>query len=39
MPVNAEVVVHTGSESIEESAKKVLDYLVAKGLVTEQVTA
>ena len=32
-PENAEVVVHTGSESIEESGAKVLDYLVGKGLV------
>ncbi|MCE9594169.1 MAG: adenylyl-sulfate kinase [Planctomycetes bacterium] len=32
-PLKAEVVVHTGSESIEESAKKILAYLKSKGLV------
>ena len=32
-PVNAEIVVHTGQESIEESGAKILDYLVTKGLV------
>lgn len=32
-PENAEIVVHTGKESIEESGAKILDYLVAKGLV------
>ena len=32
-PENAEVVVHTGSESIEDSANRILDYLVEHGLV------
>lgn len=32
-PENAEVTVHTGDESIEESAQRVLDYLVQQGLV------
>ena len=32
-PTNPEVVVHTGSEDIEASANKILDYLVGKGLV------
>jgi adenylylsulfate kinase len=32
-PLHPEVVVHTGSESIEESAKKILAYLKGKGLV------
>ncbi len=32
-PLNAEVVVHTGTESIEESANKILKYLKSKGLV------
>lgn len=32
-PTNAEVVVNTGEESIEESAQKVLDYLSGQGLV------
>ncbi len=32
-PENAEIVVHTGTESIEESSTKILDYLVQKGLV------
>jgi len=32
-PVNAEVVVHTGDESIEVSAQKILDHLVSTGLV------
>ena len=32
-PVNAEVTVHTGDESIEVSAQKILDYLVSVGLV------
>ncbi|MFT5051494.1 MAG: adenylyl-sulfate kinase [Chlamydiales bacterium] len=31
-PENAEIVVHTATESIEESATKVLDYLVERGL-------
>jgi len=33
-PENAEVVVHTGAESIEQSAHKVLAFLESKGLVT-----
>ena len=32
-PQNPEVVVHTGSEDIQTSAGKILDYLVEKGLV------
>ena len=32
-PENAEVTVHTGDESIEVSAEKILDYLVKVGLV------
>jgi len=32
-PTNAEVVVHTGAEDIETSANKILDFLVAEGLV------
>jgi adenylylsulfate kinase len=32
-PVDAEVTVHTGDESIEVSAQKILDYLVEAGLV------
>jgi adenylyl-sulfate kinase len=32
-PENAEVTVHTGSESIEDSANRILDYLVEQGLV------
>ncbi len=32
-PAHAEVTVHTGKESIEQSAQKVLDYLHAKGLI------
>ena len=32
-PENAEVTVHTGSQSIEESAQAVLDYLVGRGLI------
>jgi adenylylsulfate kinase len=32
-PTSAEVVVHTGSEDIEASADKILDYLVEQGLV------
>ena len=32
-PENAEVSVHTGNESIEQSANKILDYLRGKGLV------
>jgi len=35
-PENAEVIVHTGNESIEESAKKILDYLVGAGLVNAE---
>jgi adenylylsulfate kinase len=33
-PENAEITVHTGSQSIEESAQVVLDYLVSKGLLS-----
>ena len=32
-PTNAEIVVHTGNESIEESAGKILAYLEGKGLI------
>jgi adenylylsulfate kinase len=32
-PTDAEVTVHTGNESIEESAQKILDYLVEQKLV------
>jgi adenylylsulfate kinase len=32
-PVNPEIVVHTGSESIEQSGEKILSYLRAKGLL------
>ncbi len=32
-PKNAEITVHTGDQSIEESAQAVLDYLHAKGLI------
>jgi len=32
-PENAEVTVHTGDQSIEESAQAVLDYLASKGLI------
>lgn len=32
-PTNPEVVVHTGPESIEQSAKKILDYLASKELI------
>jgi len=35
-PENAEVTVHTGSESIEVSANRILDYLVEQGLVPAQ---
>ena len=35
-PENAEVTVHTGSESIEDSANRILDYLVEQGLVPAQ---
>jgi adenylylsulfate kinase len=34
-PTHPEVVVHTGTESIEESAKKILAYLESKGLVAK----
>jgi adenylylsulfate kinase len=34
-PENAEVVVNTADESIEESAKKVIDYLRSKALIIE----
>ncbi len=33
-PEHAEVTVHTGDESIEVSAEKILDYLVSTGLVS-----
>lgn len=32
-PLKAEVTVHTGSESIEQSARKILEYLEQKGIV------
>ena len=32
-PKNAEIVVHTGDQSIEESAQAVLDFLASKGLI------
>ncbi len=32
-PTKPEVVVHTGAESIEQSAKKILDFLTAKRLI------
>jgi len=32
-PTNAEIEVHTGDESIEESANKILAWLEGKGLV------
>ena len=32
-PLTPEVTVHTGSESIEQSAKKILDYLEKRGLL------
>jgi adenylyl-sulfate kinase len=32
-PAKAEVVVHTGNETIEQSAKKILDFLAAKELI------
>lgn len=38
-PENAEVVVHTGDQSIEESAQVVLDYLVGRGLVNAEKVA
>jgi adenylyl-sulfate kinase len=34
-PKHAEIVVHTGKESIEESANKILRFLEAKGLVAK----
>jgi adenylyl-sulfate kinase len=34
-PEKPEIVVHTGKESIEESAEKILSWLEAKGLVTK----
>tara|TARA_R110002126_G_scaffold60156_3_gene156891 strand:- start:1753 stop:2307 length:555 start_codon:yes stop_codon:yes gene_type:complete len=34
-PTNAEIVVHTGTESIEESTGKILAYLEGKGLVAK----
>jgi adenylylsulfate kinase len=33
-PLKAEVVVHTGKEKVEESAKKILDHLAKRGLVS-----
>jgi adenylylsulfate kinase len=33
-PLKAEVVVHTGKEKVEESAKKILDHLGKRGLVS-----
>ena len=33
-PENAEVVVHTGKETVEESAKKILAHLGQRGLVS-----
>ena len=38
-PSNPEVTVHTGNESIEESAEKILAYLVGKGLVADAAAA
>ena len=38
-PENAEVVVHTGDQSIEESAQAVLDYLVGQGLIAAEAVA
>ena len=38
-PENAEVTVHTGSQSIEESGQAVLDYLVDKGLIASEKVA
>ena len=32
-PTNAEITVHTGDESIEESANKILAYLEERGLI------
>ena len=32
-PLNAEVVVDTGKETLEESAQKVIDYLVERGII------
>ena len=36
---NAEIVVHTGDQSIEESAQAVLDYLAGKGLIAAEAAA
>jgi adenylylsulfate kinase len=33
-PEHPEIVVNTAEESVEESARKILDYLVGRGLVT-----
>jgi adenylylsulfate kinase len=33
-PLKAEVVVHTGKEKVEESAKKILEHLAKRGLVS-----
>ena len=38
-PTAAEVVVHTGAESIEESAEKILAHLVEKGFIPAAVAA
>jgi adenylylsulfate kinase-like enzyme len=38
-PENPEITVHTGDESIEDSAKKILDYLEQRGLVRPMVHA
>ena len=35
-PTNAEITVHTGDESIEESAAKILAYLEERGLINAQ---
>ena len=38
-PTNPEITVHTGKESIEESAEKILNYLVERGLVSATAAA
>jgi adenylyl-sulfate kinase len=38
-PEHPEVVVHTGAESIEQSAEKILAYLESKGLVAKKAAA
>ena len=35
-PENAEITVHTGDQTIEESAQAVLDYLVGQGLISAE---